>query len=86
MQRGVSVEQVRRASKLAQSHGIQVASFHVGYQGEEFEGIDRHRRARQRKNPEIFFTTVSYPIKGTGYFEKVRDRVARPSLGQGHRS
>jgi anaerobic magnesium-protoporphyrin IX monomethyl ester cyclase len=29
-------------------------------------------------NPEIFFTTVSYPIKGTGYFDKVRERVRSP--------
>jgi hypothetical protein len=25
--------------------------------------------------PDIFFTTVSYPIKGTPYFEKVADRL-----------
>jgi hypothetical protein len=29
-------------------------------------------------NPDIFFTTVSYPIKGTGYFAKVSDRVEMP--------
>jgi len=25
--------------------------------------------------PDIFFTTVSYPIKGTPYYEKVSDRL-----------
>jgi len=32
----------------------------------------------KQSNPDVFFTTVSYPIKGTGYFEKVRDRVDLP--------
>ena len=26
-------------------------------------------------NPDIFFTTVSYPIKGTPYFDKLGDRL-----------
>jgi len=26
----------------------------------------------------VFFTTVAYPIAGTGYFDKVRDRVSLP--------
>ncbi len=32
----------------------------------------------KRSNPDVFLTTVSYPIKGTGYFAKVRDKVALP--------
>jgi anaerobic magnesium-protoporphyrin IX monomethyl ester cyclase len=31
-----------------------------------------------RTNPEIFLTTVSYPIKGTPYFERVRERARLP--------
>jgi len=26
----------------------------------------------------VFFTTVAYPIKGTGYFDKVREKVEMP--------
>jgi anaerobic magnesium-protoporphyrin IX monomethyl ester cyclase len=79
MQRGVSVEQVRRACKLAQSHGIQVGMFLMwGYEGEEFEDIAATVEHVKATNPEIFFTTVSYPIKGTGYFDKVRERVRSP--------
>jgi anaerobic magnesium-protoporphyrin IX monomethyl ester cyclase len=29
-------------------------------------------------NPDIFFTTVSYPIKGTGYFDAVGDKLTLP--------
>ena len=79
MQRGVSVEQVRRACKLAQAHGIQVGMFLMwGYEGEEFEDIAATVEHVKATNPEVFFTTVSYPIKGTGYFEKVRTRVRAP--------
>jgi hypothetical protein len=30
----------------------------------------------KRANPNIFFTTVAYPIKNTPYFHAVADRVA----------
>jgi anaerobic magnesium-protoporphyrin IX monomethyl ester cyclase len=79
MQRGVSVEQVRRACALAQAHGIQVGMFLMwGYEGEELEDIAATVEHVKASNPDLFFTTVSYPIKGTGYFDKVRDRVALP--------
>jgi radical SAM superfamily enzyme YgiQ (UPF0313 family) len=79
MQRGVSVEQVRKACALAQSHGIQVGMFLMwGYEGEEFEDIAATVEHVKASNPDIFFTTVSYPIKGTGFFDKVRERVRMP--------
>jgi anaerobic magnesium-protoporphyrin IX monomethyl ester cyclase len=29
----------------------------------------------KRSDPDVFFTTVSYPIKGTPYFEEVSSRI-----------
>jgi radical SAM superfamily enzyme YgiQ (UPF0313 family) len=79
MQRGVSVEQVRKACALAQAHGIQVGMFLMwGYEGEELEDIAATVEHVKATNPDVFFTTVSYPIKGTGYFDKVSDRVRAP--------
>ncbi len=79
MQRGVTVEQVRRACRLAHAHGIQVGMFLMwGYEGEELEDIAATVEHVKESNPDIFFTTVSYPIKGTGYFDKVRGRVELP--------
>jgi len=79
MQRGVKVEQVRRACTLAHQHGIQVGMFLMwGYEGEELEDIAATVEHVKVTNPDIFFTTVSYPIKGTGYFDKVQDRVQSP--------
>ncbi|HET7809222.1 MAG TPA: radical SAM protein [Steroidobacteraceae bacterium] len=79
MQRGVSVAQVRRACELAHQHGIQVGMFLMwGYEGEELEDIAATVEHVKATNPDVFFTTVSYPIKGTGYFDKVRERVRAP--------
>ena len=80
MQRGVSVEQVRRAVKLAQKHGIRVGMFLMwGYEGEELEDIAATVEHVKQSNPDVFFTTISYPIKGTPYFETVRDKVRLPN-------
>ncbi len=76
MDRGVSVEQVRKSTKLAQQHGIQVGMFLMwGYEGEEIEDVAATVEHVKLSGPDVFFTTVAYPIKGTGYFEKVRRKV-----------
>src|SRR4029079_19742218 len=73
----------RRACKLAQAQGIQVGMFLMwGYEGEEFEDIAATVEHVKATDPEIFFTTVSYPIKGTGDSDKVRERVRAPSAWQ----
>jgi anaerobic magnesium-protoporphyrin IX monomethyl ester cyclase len=79
MQRGVTVEQVRHAVKLAQQYGIKVGMFLMwGYEGEELEDIAATVEHVKLSNPDIFFTTVSYPIKGTSYFDSVGDKVVLP--------
>ena len=79
MERGVSVEQVRRAVKLAQKHGIRVGMFLMwGYEGEGLEDIAATVEHVKESNPDVFFTTISYPIKGTPYFQKVQDKVQLP--------
>ena len=79
MQRGVTVEQVRRACRLAQAPASRSGMFLMwGYEGEELDDIAATVEHVKASNPDIFFTTVSYPIKGTGYFDKVRERVSMP--------
>jgi radical SAM superfamily enzyme YgiQ (UPF0313 family) len=79
MERGVTVEQVRRAAKLAQKHGIEVGMFLMwGYEGEQIEDIAATVEHVKESNPDIFFTTISYPIGGTLYFETVKDKVQLP--------
>ncbi len=79
MQREVSVQEVHRAVELARRHGIQVGMFLMwGYEGEEIEDIAATVELVKRTNPDVFFTTVAYPIKGTPYFERVRERISLP--------
>ena len=67
MQRGVSVEQVRRACKLAQEHGIQVGMFLMwGYEGEEFEDIAATVEHVKPTNPEISSPRSRIPSRAPG--------------------
>jgi len=76
MQRGVTVEQVQKAVALAKQNGIQTGMFLMwGYEGEEISDIEATIEHVKTCRPDVFFTTVSYPIKGTPYFEKVSQRL-----------
>lgn len=76
MERGVTVEQVQRAVALCRSAGIQTGMFLMwGYEGEELSDIEATVEHVKRTDPDIFFTTVAYPIKGTPYFAEVAERV-----------
>jgi radical SAM superfamily enzyme YgiQ (UPF0313 family) len=79
MERGVSVEEVRVSTRLAQAHGIQVGMFLMwGYEGEDLEDIAATVEHVKLSNPDVFLTTVAYPIKGTEYFKAVRHKVELP--------
>ncbi len=76
MQRGVTTDQIVWATKVAQRHGIEVGMFLMwGYDGETEDDIAATVEHVKRANPDIFFTTVAYPIKGTGFFDRISDRV-----------
>ncbi len=76
MQRGVTVEQVRNAIHLCKKSGIQTGMFLMwGYEGEEIEDINATVDHVKQCQPDICLTTVSYPIKGTPYFDRVAPRL-----------
>lgn len=76
MQRQVTVEQVRAAVRLCKARGIQTGMFLMwGYEGEELEDIEQTIAHAKECRPDICFTTVSYPIKGTPYYERVSARL-----------
>src|SRR5262249_39405848 len=69
-------EQVQRAVTLCKERAIETGMFLMwGYEGEEISDIEATVDHVKACRPDIFFTTVSYPIKGTPYFEKVASRV-----------
>ncbi len=76
MERGVTVEQVQSAVALCRSAGIESGMFLMwGYEGEDLTDIEATVDHVKKTDPDIFFTTVAYPIKGTPYFSDVADRV-----------
>jgi anaerobic magnesium-protoporphyrin IX monomethyl ester cyclase len=78
MDRGVKVEQVQQAVALTRERGIESGMFLMwGYEGEELDDIEATIKHVSTSQPDIFFTTVSYPIKGTPYYNKVSDRLVQ---------
>ena len=76
MERGVTVKQVQDAVAQCKSRGIQTGIFLMwGYEGEELGDVEATIQHVKKTNPDVFLTTVSYPIKGTPYFSEVANRV-----------
>ena len=78
MDRGVKIEQVQNAVKMSRERGIQSGMFLMwGYEGEELEDIEATIKHVSVSQPDIFFTTVSYPIKGTPYYNRISTRLVQ---------
>ncbi|AXC13030.1 Radical SAM domain protein [Acidisarcina polymorpha] len=78
MDRGVKVEQVQRAVEMSRARKIESGMFLMwGYEGEEMEDIEATVRHVSKAKPDIFFTTVSYPIKGTPYYQQVQSKLVQ---------
>lgn len=76
MKRKVSVEQVQNMSRLAKAHGIETGMFiMLGYDGEEVTDLEQTVDHLKKAAPDVFLTTVAYPIKGTAYYNTVQDRI-----------
>jgi anaerobic magnesium-protoporphyrin IX monomethyl ester cyclase len=85
MKRKVSVDQVREAAARLRRHGIEVGMFiMLGFDGEEMSDLQATVDHLKKTAPDVFLTTVSYPIKGTPYYDRVADRlVARDTWANG---
>jgi len=78
MQRGVRVDQVREAVRLLRDAGIETGMFLMwGYDGEELGDIEATVEHVKACRPDVFLTTVSYPIKGTPYYDDVAVRLVK---------
>jgi len=78
MDRGVKIEQVQNAVKMSRERGIQSGMFLMwGYEGEDLEDIEATIKHVSVSQPDIFFTTVSYPIKGTPYYSRISSRLVQ---------
>lgn len=77
MTRKASVVDIQAKTKMLQARGIEVGMFiMLGYDGEEVSDIEATVDHLKRSTPDVFLTTVAYPIKGTRYYERVDSRIA----------
>lgn len=80
MQRKVQVKDVQEKTHLLQKYGIQTGMFiMLGYDGETLADIQETIEHLKICNPDIFLTTVAYPIKGTPYYAEVEARILSDS-------
>jgi radical SAM superfamily enzyme YgiQ (UPF0313 family) len=79
MKRRTAIADVRAKAALLQARGIEVGMFiMLGFEGEEVEDLAATIDHLVDSAPDVFLTTVAYPIKGTAYHDDVADRVESP--------
>lgn len=76
MEKGTRVEQIYEARRRLKEAGIQVGFFlQFGYPGETREDIERTLQMVWDCMPDDIGMSVSYPLPGTKFFERVRDQL-----------
>lgn len=79
MKRGVRVEQIRSAVASCQARGIQAGIFLMwGYEREDMVDIDATIEHVKQTDPDVFLTTIAYPVKGTPFYDKIAPSLASP--------
>lgn len=80
MDKGTTVEQIIEARNLLKQYGIKTAFFiQFGYLGEEFEDINKTIELIKHTMPEDIGISISYPLPGTLFHEKVKNQLNKKS-------
>lgn len=73
MEKGISVEQIRTATRALHAAGIEVGFFlQFGYPGETWDDIDATVRLVREMAPDDIGVSISYPLPGTPFYARVR--------------
>jgi anaerobic magnesium-protoporphyrin IX monomethyl ester cyclase len=73
MDKGLRVEQIRAAARLLHAKNIAVGLFlQFGYIGETWDDIEATLELTRDVDPEDIGVSVSYPLPGTKFYERVR--------------
>jgi anaerobic magnesium-protoporphyrin IX monomethyl ester cyclase len=73
MDKGNSVADIYTATQLLRAHGIEVGFFlQFGYPGETWDDIQRTLQMVRDCAPDDIGVSVSYPLPGTKFFERVK--------------
>ncbi len=76
MDKGTKVEQIFEATRLLKRYGIKVCFFlQYGYLGETKNDIDKTLSMVKELMPYDIGISVSYPLPGTGFYEKVKAQL-----------
>ena len=82
MEKGTLVEDTYRATRQLQEAGIRVGYFlQFGYPGEEWEDIRQTMRMVREAMPDDIGISVSYPLPGTKFYERVRSQLGERKTG-----
>ena len=76
MGRRTRVEDVQAKTEMLQSRGIEVGMFiMLGYEGETIDDLEATIEHLKSSAPDVFLTTVAYPIRGTDYARDVAQKT-----------
>jgi len=76
MEKGTRVDQIERAAERLHAAGIEVCFFlQFGYPGETLSDIDLTVDMVRRCQPDDIGISVSYPLPGTPFFDRVRAQL-----------
>lgn len=76
MEKGTTVEQIYRSSRLLHQAGICVGFFlQFGYPGETKEDIEKTLTMVKECQPDEIGISVSYPLPGTKFYERVKKEM-----------
>jgi radical SAM superfamily enzyme YgiQ (UPF0313 family) len=80
MDKGIRVEQIKKATKLLKTYGIKPALFiQFGYPGETAEDIRMTIEMINELLPHDIGISVSYPLPGTKFHERVKNELKEKS-------
>jgi len=76
MEKGTTVPQIYEATRLLKKNGIHPSFFiQFGYPGETKEDIEKTIKMINELLPYEIGISVSYPLPGTGFYEKVKTQL-----------
>lgn len=80
MDKGITIQQIEDATRLLKAHGIRPSFFiQFGYLGETMNDIRLTIKMINRLMPHEIGISVSYPLPGTGFYEKVKEQLKEKS-------
>jgi len=82
MDKDCSLDEIRAASALLREHGIRRGFFlQLGYPGETYADVLATARLIRELDPEEIGITVSYPLPGTPFHDRVKSRLKATNWG-----